>query len=977
MSVIEQENAINSKYDKLKAEIEAKEVTDGYTQADKDKEIAEIEAKEITDEYTQADKDKEIAAVQAKQLITAYTKEMKENELAANEAAREAELKKVDDDFENQLNNMLNKGSSGFSNDYINTVIENLDFSTPDPVEIDNDTIETMMYSLAQIADNCKFVYLTMPTKYTALNELSETEYSKYASTYDSIVNKYDELKTTIEAKELIDGYTQEDKDKEIAEIEAKEITDEYTQEDKDKEITAIEAKEITDEYTEEMKQNELADNETARDAEIKTLNEEYLNTMTTIGIALTALKTDNETGFAGDVHINGKLHVDEDVNLEGKLNNISIDDILTQKHLKTINETISTKADSEHEHEIDDIFGLTDIKDDIYMMLESHGSSISELKTSTSQLKTDISNNATSITNIESNIKTINESISSKADSSHNHTLSDITDFEQYDDTELKASIASNTTSITTIESNIKTINTSLTNKVDKTKITTYCRIATRSQRWANTNKYSYDIIGYIKPANRTYTQISGNIKVTILSTSSRSELFETNIIYQAGGGAHKNFILNGNSLISNTEGRSGILINPVDDEKSAYSIAVVITGYTNVDSCGYTIVAMMPEMLKLYSDSACTKEQSTNVYNISQSNGGFGFISKDSLTYSSIYWNEETRANKTHSHTLSDITDFNEAETYDDSELRDLIDTKVSEINTTLTNKADLEHNHSIEDITDFEQYDDTDLKTSISNNATKITNIETNIKTINESLSNKADSSHNHSVEDITGLGEAITDINSKLNTDETDIASNKSSISQLKTDTENIYSELVDYKASNAKSLTNLETEFQTLVGDIDSRLTSAETTLSNKADSEHKHKMTDIEDYKTVLLDFIYPVGSIYTSMNNTSPATLFGGNWNQIIDRFLYCSNSSKTTGGSKKITVDNLPSHNHEFCITYKTAVDTDGNPDGAADSGNNRGYWRYGTTFAESGGETYNAGKGTDYMPPYITVFAWYRTE
>ena len=51
---------------------------------------------------------------------------------------------------------------------------------------------------------------------------------------------------------------------------------------------------------------------------------------MTTIGIALTALKTDNETGFSGDVHVNGKLHVDEDVNLEGKLNNIAISDILT-----------------------------------------------------------------------------------------------------------------------------------------------------------------------------------------------------------------------------------------------------------------------------------------------------------------------------------------------------------------------------------------------------------------------------------------------------------------------------------------------------------------------------------------------------------------------------------------------------------------------------------------------------------------------
>ena len=355
MSVIDKANEIDAKYDKLKAEIEAKKLTEGYTQEDKDNEIAEIEAKEITDEYTQEDKDNDIAVVKAKPLITAYTQADKDNEIANNEAMREAELKKVDEDFESQLNSML-KGSTGFSNDYISTVIENLDFSTPDPVEIDNDTIEKMMYSLAQIADNCKYVYLTMPTKYNALNELSETEYNKYASSYDAITAKYDKLKAEIEAKELITPYTQDDKNNEIAEIEAKEITDEYTQEDKDNDIAAIEAKELIEGYTQDDKDNEIANNEAVRDDEIKILNDDYMNTMTTIAVAITALKTDKETGFNGDVHVNGKLHVDEDVNLEGKLNNIAINDILTQEHLTAINTSLANKADSSHTHKISDI---------------------------------------------------------------------------------------------------------------------------------------------------------------------------------------------------------------------------------------------------------------------------------------------------------------------------------------------------------------------------------------------------------------------------------------------------------------------------------------------------------------------------------------------------------------------------------------------------------------------------------------------
>ena len=35
------------------------------------------------------------------------------------------------------------------------------------------------------------------------------------------------------------------------------------------------------------------------------------------------------------------------------------------------------------------------------------------------------------------------------------------------------------------------------------------------------------------------------------------------------------------------------------------------------------------------------------------------------------------------------------------------------------------------------------------------------------------------------------------------------------------------------------------------------------------------------------IDMIYPVGSIYMSVSNTSPETLFGGTWEQIKDRFL------------------------------------------------------------------------------------------
>ncbi|KAI5492279.1 keratin-associated protein family, partial [Trichomonas vaginalis G3] len=57
----------------------------------------------------------------------------------------------------------------------------------------------------------------------------------------------------------------------------------------------------------------------------------------------------------------------------------------------------------------------------------------------------------------------------------------------------------------------------------------------------------------------------------------------------------------------------------------------------------------------------------------------------------------------------------------------------------------------------------------------------------------------------------------------------------------------------------------------------------------------KHELLTM---KTEILQTLYPVGSIYTSMNSTNPASVLGfGTWQQIVDKFLYCANSSKQTG--------------------------------------------------------------------------------
>lgn len=65
-----------------------------------------------------------------------------------------------------------------------------------------------------------------------------------------------------------------------------------------------------------------------------------------------------------------------------------------------------------------------------------------------------------------------------------------------------------------------------------------------------------------------------------------------------------------------------------------------------------------------------------------------------------------------------------------------------------------------------------------------------------------------------------------------------------------------------------------------------------------------------------IIDKIYPVGSLYISYNSKSPASIFGGSWVQITDKFLRAANDTNT-GGSDEITLTTaqMPEHRH---MTY-----------------------------------------------------------
>lgn len=134
-----------------------------------------------------------------------------------------------------------------------------------------------------------------------------------------------------------------------------------------------------------------------------------------------------------------------------------------------------------------------------------------------------------------------------------------------------------------------------------------------------------------------------------------------------------------------------------------------------------------------------------------------------------------------------------------------------------------------------------------------------------------------------------------------------------------------------------------------------------------------------------IIDLIYPVGSIYMSVNSADPGTLFGGTWERIQDKFLLASGNAYgagTTGGSAKAT---LPSHTHTVGSggyqLWGAKIGAGSTESGNKISGDAKYY------AAATGGSTSNYkwlesvdSKGVSdvsqaNMPPYLSVYVWKR--
>lgn len=150
----------------------------------------------------------------------------------------------------------------------------------------------------------------------------------------------------------------------------------------------------------------------------------------------------------------------------------------------------------------------------------------------------------------------------------------------------------------------------------------------------------------------------------------------------------------------------------------------------------------------------------------------------------------------------------------------------------------------------------------------------------------------------------------------------------------------------------------------------------------------------VDDYvgSDDILDLVYPVGSIYMSVNSTSPATLFGGTWEQIKDMFLLASGdtyANGSTGGSSTValTKAQMPRHNHTQAQHRHTE-----HGNWSTGSGSSSGYMytssrAVSTQYTDYATPTINHTGGTgstnadangsphENMPPYLAVYMWKR--
>lgn len=165
-----------------------------------------------------------------------------------------------------------------------------------------------------------------------------------------------------------------------------------------------------------------------------------------------------------------------------------------------------------------------------------------------------------------------------------------------------------------------------------------------------------------------------------------------------------------------------------------------------------------------------------------------------------------------------------------------------------------------------------------------------------------------------------------------------------------------------------------------------------TTLTEKIESNNDSSSNEVKSIKKKIsiiqnkideglpFDEVYPIGSIYMSVNSTDPSNLFGGTWERITGKFLLAATDNGNSGANQAagntggeaehtLTVRELPSHSHDLKGGDGSVSDWFGG------SSADYGIISTGTTYSNLIGVT-GENAAHNNMPPYLAVYMWKRT-
>ena len=126
------------------------------------------------------------------------------------------------------------------------------------------------------------------------------------------------------------------------------------------------------------------------------------------------------------------------------------------------------------------------------------------------------------------------------------------------------------------------------------------------------------------------------------------------------------------------------------------------------------------------------------------------------------------------------------------------------------------------------------------------------------------------------------------------------------------------EIINIKKNMDVSISSLKENINSY---IDTQVSSLREDLQKYSDV-NASMSNKVEEIKTKLIDFIYPIGSIYMSMDELHPDVKFGGIWDRITDRYIIGAGRVYQVGSiggedSHTLSIEEMPSHKHNISLT------------------------------------------------------------